>query len=177
MVIFQKQLFGNRILTLSLLVLTMLLVTLWTCSLVAQEKKIVLTQKTELAELNRDLGLLDRLLVDHKNTQEKLETAAKTLPQSFQDVAYVIAQIERIANGNGQTLETKVGETVLPEQNNLVSLKVTLKTSGTYASFSQMLTDLAHLPYHTQVDSLQIEEGKEMTNQVDFRLYLAKESK
>lgn len=151
----------------------LLLVTLWTCSLIVGEKKTVLTQKMELASLNNDLGLLDRLLVDQKNSREKVAAAAKTLPQSFQDVAYVMAQIERIANQNGQQLETKVGETVALEPNNLSSLKVTLKTSGSYASFSQMLTELARLPYHTQVDSSQIEAG---TNQVDFRLYLAKES-
>lgn len=173
MVIFPKQLVKNRILAMSLLVFVMFLVTLWTCSLIVGEKKTILAQKMELASLNNDLGLLDRLLVDQKNSREKVAAAAKTLPKSFQEVAYVMAQIEKIASGNGQTLEAKVGETVVAEPNNLSSLKITLKTSGSYASFAQMLTDLARLPYHTQVDSLQV--GEAGANQVDFRLFLAKE--
>lgn len=176
MVIFPNTLFKNKILISLILASVAVLALIFTGSFVLRAEETITAKKTELAQLKGELELLDKLLLDQKNNQEKVDAVTKTLPRTFEDVAFAISQIERISEKNGQKLETKMGEVALPEPNDLLSLKVTLKTSGGYHSFSQMLTDLARLPYHTQVDTLKIEEGgKEITNLVDLRLYLAKE--
>lgn len=141
--------------------------------LLIQEKKNIISERLELARLQRDLTLLDKILTDQKENEEKIKMITRTLPVSFNEVAFAVAQFERIASTNEQELETKIEEIATPEQNDLLSLQITLKTSGGYSSFSKMLTDLTHLSYHTKIDTLKIEGvGEETDTLVNLRLYL-----
>lgn len=158
-----------------ILALFSILAVVFTGNLLLKEKKAVVARRVELVELQRDFELLDKILVDQKNNEEKIKATSRTLPASFEEVAFFISQIERISSENGQELETKIDEVVTPEQNDLLGLGISLETSGAYSTFSEILTDLAHLPYHTRVDSLKIEEaGGEISTLLNFRLYLAK---
>lgn len=164
----------NRILVSVILALFSILAVVFTGNLLLNEKKAVIAKRTELAGLQKDLELLDKILVDQKNNEEKIKTASRTLPASFKEVAFFISQIEGISSKNGQELETKIEEVPTPEQNDLLGLGISLEISGAYSSFSEMLTDLTHLPYHTRVDSLKVEEtGGKISSLVNLRLYLA----
>lgn len=166
---------SNKILMSIILALFSVLVTAFTGNFLIQEKEAVVAKRVELAQLQRDLELLDKVLVDQRSNEEKIKAVSRTLPVAFEEVAFFISQIERISRENGQKLETKIEEVATPEQNDLLSLGISLKTSGAYSSFSRMLTDLAHLPYHTRVDSLKVEEAEgEISTLVNLRLYLSR---
>lgn len=169
-----KQVFSKNqlIIPLSLLVfsaLSLIIVSFF----ILQEKKAIVNQKKELFQLKRDLELLDKILVDRKQNEEKIQKVAKTLPVTYEEVALAISEVETIATDSSQTLETKIEENSVSEQNDLSSIKVTLKTSGSYDNFSKFLTSFAQSPYHTRIDVLKIEKsGQELVNTFSLRLFL-----
>jgi len=166
---------SNKILVSIILALFSMMAVVLTGNFLVKEKKRVIAKRIELAELQRDLKLLDEILVDQKNNEEKLKAASKTLPATYEEVAFSISQVEKISSENGQELEAQIEEDAITDQKGFLSLGVSLETSGAYNAFSEMLTDLVHLPYHTRVDSLKIEEkGGEIVTLANFRLYLNK---
>lgn len=141
-----------------------------------QEKEIVVNERKKLAQLEYDLILLDKVLVDQKKYQQEINAVTRTLPASLEEVSFFVSQIERLAAINSQIIETKIEETAAAEANSLSSLKFNLKTSGDYQGLAAMLTDLTFLPYHTQVDSLKIEKKESLIDSLtNFRLFLRPE--
>lgn len=175
MVIFKRLFSKNKVLWPVILVLFLLLAIGLTGSFLLKEKQTLLVKKTELVNLKKDLELLDKILIEQKSSEEKVKAVAKTLPVTFEEVAFAVSQIEKVAAESGQTLDIKIEETALPEPNDLLSLKMTLKTEGSYDTFSRMLNTLAHLPYHTRVDALKIEQTGKLSTVTNLRFYLSKE--
>jgi len=52
-----------------------------------------------------------------------------------------------------------------------------LQTSGSYSNFSNMMSTIAKLPYHTRLDALQIDntEGG-LTHEATLRVYIQEEN-
>lgn len=140
-----------------------------------KQKEVLVARRLELAKLNRDLERLDKILTDKKENWEKLEIARKTLPASYQDVAYFVSQIERIAKEAGQNLETQIDKTPKDEKVGLLGLRISLQTTGDYKSFSDLLTQISRFPYHTKVEALKIQEIEGNLSAItSLRLYLPK---
>lgn len=172
-----KEIFSkNKILLPVIAVVILLLAVGLTGSLVAKEGKAISNKKGELSHLRKDLELLDKILSEQKTSEGKMESVRKTLPVSYQDVAFAVSQIEAAATASGQKLEAKIEEKALPEPDDLLSLKIALITEGSYSNFSKMLNTMANLPYHTRVDTLKIQPaGSGISALTNLRLYLRKE--
>lgn len=138
-----------------------------------REGEIIADYRQKLTFLNQDLVLLDKILSDQKTYQEKISIVKKTLPATFEDVTVAVTQIEKLASINNQKIEIKIADQTVKEANNLLSLKLSLKTTGSYGGYSMMLTGLSRLPYHTQIDSIKMEQvNKELSILTDLRLYI-----
>ncbi len=160
----------------SLLAAITLLATILTGYALSGQKTRLYEKKVRLEERKRDLALLDRILADYETHKVSIEAAVRTLPKTYEDVSFVVSQIERLAKANRQELETQLEKDAQKESGELASLKITLKTSGSYTDFSQLMSGLALLPYHTRLDTLQIDEaGGNVETVATIRLYLQKE--
>lgn len=145
--------------------------------LIKQEAQVVMDKRNELTQLKTDLDYLDRILSSQKENEAKIKILNATLPANFQENARAIVQFERLAGTSNLTLETKIEENSLREPNNLSSIKVSLKTVGSFNSLTNYLSSIANLPYHTRFDTLKIETaGKDTVATTNLRLFLRKDS-
>ena len=155
------------------LLVILLVALIFSGKFLVREKKTIIAKKTELAQLQQDLKLLDKILVDKSKFEEKIYLVRKTLPTTFEELSFFISQVEMINSFSGQKLEIKIDEAAKPEQNDLSSLSISLKATGSYFDLSQMLSSLAHLPYHTRIGSLKIEKTENnLSGLINFRLFL-----
>lgn len=163
---------SNRFLPYAINALLILLL-LFTGYLLNEQKKELVAKKVVINELNRDLNLLDKILTDKKTNEGKIKIVSESLPSSYEETALAIYRFESLANKNRQNLETAIDKTTKQELNGLNSLGFTLKTSGSYNDFSQMMSDLFNLPYFTNVDSLQIGGiSGNLSTQTNFKLFM-----
>ncbi|OGK14122.1 hypothetical protein A3H80_04675 [Candidatus Roizmanbacteria bacterium RIFCSPLOWO2_02_FULL_37_19] len=141
------------------------------------ERKTTLRTKAELAKATEDLRLLDNLLADYNQNINAIEAVENTVPQSYEDVAFAISQFEQAAAQNGQDLTIVIKDKAHEEQGGLDSVEVVLQTSGSYSNFSNMMSTIAKLPYHTRLDALQIDntEGG-LTHEATLRVYIQEEN-
>src|SRR4030042_415606 len=141
----------------------------------SKEAKLIAASKLKLAESNRDLVLLDNILVDRQKYAADIEKIKKSLPGDYWEVAFFTEQLEKLAAANNLVLETAIDTTVKEDTGGLSSLKFTIKTKGSYQSNAKMLSDISGLPYHTRVDSIKMqkEEGR-IAGITTFRLFVNK---
>lgn len=139
----------------------------------SKQKTVLLSQRLRLEERKRDLELLDKILADQQLYETKIQAINRTVPKNYEEVSNVVSNIERVAAANQQEFETQLEQDAQPESGGLSSIKLTLKTVGSYADFSQMMSGLSRLPYHTRVDALQIDEaGGKAEAVVTLRLFI-----
>jgi Tfp pilus assembly protein PilO len=140
---------------------------------ISQQSRIIVQKRTKLQELRRDVNRLDQAKADYDLHQNTILSVTSTVPSNYQEVAHAINQIELAASNSQQSLETTVTEAAQSESGGLSSVTLTLSTSGSFSGLSQMLTDIASLPYHTHVDSLQIDaDGGSTTALINMRLFI-----
>jgi Tfp pilus assembly protein PilO len=133
----------------------------------------VVTRRQELFALQRDLNLLDNILTDTDEKKSEIATAMRSLPSSFSEVSFAVGQFERLAQETGINLEVELDTNTKEEPGAVDSLETTLRTSSSYTSFSQMMSSLSSLPYHTRFDSIKLEgSGQSLSGLTSFRLYL-----
>lgn len=139
-----------------------------------KEKKVVVNNKIRLAELNRDLNHLDKILVEEKENRQKIKTVSETLPSNYEEVAFFAEQVENTGKKKNQDLELKIDKVLKDEKDGLSSLKFDLKSSGTYSTFSEMLSQIAQFPYHTKFDSIKMQkiEGGGISTITTLRLLM-----
>jgi Tfp pilus assembly protein PilO len=130
-------------------------------------------KRTQLLVLKQDLLALDNVIADKNGEKNRIDMVLNSLPKSYEEIAYYTEVIEKISEKNSQVLETKIDNKAKDENQGLVSLKYSIKTTGNYSSYSQMLSDLSNLPYHIRIDSLKIENQKgKIVALTNFRLYI-----
>ena len=61
--------------------------------------------KVSIAEINRDIALLNRITQDQRTYSDSIEKVKRTLPSQYYEVSYFIKQLERLAQDNGLTIE------------------------------------------------------------------------
>jgi Tfp pilus assembly protein PilO len=139
------------------------------------ETKLISSQKQTLAGLNHDLEMLDKVLSDRQNYESDIITIKNSLPSSYYEISFFTSQIERLAQINALQLETTIDPNVKEEKGGYSSLKFTINTKGAYQSYSNFLSAIANLPYHTIVDSIKVTKQEGALAQVTiFRLFVNK---
>lgn len=138
-----------------------------------EEKKLAVTRKTDLAKLQLDLQILDKILDNQEVFGEKVNFARKTLPANPEELAFFISQVEKLSQAHNQELEIKINDFADDESGNLSSLTLVFKTAGSYSSLTSFLSELANLPYHTRIDSFKIEKTEQgVVSLINCRLFL-----
>jgi len=159
----------NKLIFNIILSITVFIATLFVVYLVSLEKTQVFQKRAELLALNRDLGQLDQILVDRKKETPNVASIKQTIPQTYQQFSYALAQTERLAKNYDQNLTTEVKEQTTSEKNPQSSISLNQKTIGLYYNYTNFLSSLAKLPYHTSVNSLEIsKEGDNISTSVNY---------
>ncbi len=143
-----------------------------------QLSKIAITvkkSKVKVAEINRDLVLLDRIVEDRKQYGGDISKIKFTLPSEYYEVSFFSQQLERLAQNNNLILNIKIEQNKKEEKEPFDSIAYAVNLSGSYSNVSEFLSQLAKLPYHTSVDlvKMNLEEG-ELATDVKFRLFVEK---
>ncbi|MFH1971264.1 MAG: hypothetical protein ABIJ05_02675 [Patescibacteria group bacterium] len=142
-------------------------------SLLNKEREIVIGNKVRLSELKRDLIYLDKIVVEENENREKIVLVSQTFPSNYAEVAFFAGALEKI--GANQNLEIEIDKTAKEEKSGLFGLKFSLKTLGSYKSFSEMLSLLADFPYHTKFDSIEMQKTEgTISSLTTFRLLMIK---
>lgn len=137
------------------------------------QKLVVITQKAQLQKLTSDLKNLDKILVDEKSYAQAISRVTATLPKEYSEVATAVSAIELTAKSNNLTPTLSIDQNAKPESEDLKSLTMAIKTSGSYGDIGKFASDVAKLPYHTRVDSLAFDEaGGKVTATITIRLYM-----
>ena len=135
----------------------------------------VKNSKTKVAEINRDISLLDKILLEKKQYANDIQIVKTTLPSQYYEVSYFTTQLERLAQNNNLALEVGIDKSKKEEKGSYSSITYALDIKGNYPSVSEFLKQMSKLPYHTSVNKIQILNGEEgLTTKVIFRLYVEK---
>ena len=143
---------------------------------VNHSSKDLTVQRQQLAQLQSDLDALDQLQADRQNSATQLDTIMASLPNSYRDVADYTIQLENLTQTKRQVLETTIDQSSAKEKNSLRSLKYTIQTQGTYTTFTELINELAILPYHTHIDAITIDDNSgPLQTLTTYKIYLLKE--
>jgi len=131
--------------------------------------------KVKVAEINRDISLLDKIVEDRKQYGGDIKKVENSFPASYDEVSFFTEQLERLAQSGGITLQISIDKSKMEEKEQYASILYSFRISGGYTQTSEFLTQIAKLPYHTSVDVLKmgVESGSLVTN-VKFRLFVEK---
>jgi hypothetical protein len=140
----------------------------------------VLDQKTTelqaqtllLQNYRQDLSRLDQALATYPAHQSQIQQVGNTLPATYEEVAYAFSLIEAIAEDNRLQLAIHADQQAANEKGGVKSLRFTLKTTGSYAGLTNLLGEIAALPYHTRIDSIKFDHTNPPTATTVMRLYL-----
>lgn len=137
-------------------------------------KNEVIETRKGIARLDNDLIRLDTIVKERSENKVVLDALNASLPSTHREVARFTHEIETIARNQAETLEVTIDKTSKNE-NNLNSLKFSIKTRGDYSSIKNTLSLLANLPYHTIVDSLKVDSDTgQLVTLTNFRLLMQK---
>jgi len=131
--------------------------------------------KVKVAEINRDIALLDKIVEDRNQYSGDIKKVKFSFPASYDEVSFFTQQLERLAQSGGITLAISIDPGKKEEKEKYSSIMYSMKISGVYTQVSEFLTQIAKLPYHTSVDFLKMgAEGGSLVTNVKFRLFVEK---
>ena len=133
----------------------------------------VYAKRNELELLEKDLASLDKLLKDKQDYEYKTTMILKSLPNSYEEVAFYTQQLEAQASEKNQVLETTIDKSAIKDANGISTLKFTIKTKGKYKDFAELVSQIENLPYHIRMDSIKVDESEgSISTLVSYRIYL-----
>ena len=131
--------------------------------------------KIKVAEINRDISLLDK--ISHENSQyaNDIQKVVNTLPSKYFQVSFFSAELERIAQNNSLTLTINIDKEKKEETETISSIEYALEVTGSYASISNFLSQMSKLPYHTSLEHTEISKKEsEPMAKITFKLFVQK---
>lgn len=131
--------------------------------------------KIKIAEINRDISLLDKIVQEKSQYENDIQRVKSTLPTEYYEVSFFTTQLERLAQNNNLTLEINIDQNKKDEKETYDSVAYSLELRGTYQPVSEYFSQISKLAYHTTIDHMEIlnEEGI-LTAKVKLRLFLEK---
>ncbi len=135
----------------------------------------VKTSKLKVAEINRDISLIDKVNDDVKKYESEIKEIVNTLPHEYYELSFFNSQIENIAKENNLTLDIQADKEKKEEKELYDSIGYSISMTGKYLSFANFLSQMSKLPYHTKIDKINIfnEEGV-LTAKINFRIFVQK---
>ena len=131
--------------------------------------------KVKVAEISRDVELLDNLMEERKLYAGEIRKVKSSLPAKYYEISYFITQLERLAQNNGLVMEISIGKEKNEEKGSYASITFSLDIVGKRSSVSDFLSQLSKLRYHTSVDKLMVDiDVAEPVTEVEFRLFVEK---
>jgi Tfp pilus assembly protein PilO len=131
--------------------------------------------KVKVEEERRDLKLLDKIVKDKNQYDTEIKKAKNTIPSQYYEIAFFTEELNKLAGANGLTLQVNVDKKKKDEKLKYNSVVYSLETRGSYSSVSTFLSQMSKLPYHTTVDSLEMNaESGELISKIKFRLFVEK---
>lgn len=131
--------------------------------------------KVKVAEISRDIELLDNLMEERKLYASEIRKVKSSLPAKYYEISYFITQLERLAQNNGLVMEISINKEKNEEKGSYASITFSLNLMGKRSSVSDFLSQLSKLRYHTSVDKLMVDiDGAEPVTEVEFRLFVEK---
>jgi len=160
----------NTAFYLGIFVLSLVLLVILGNALVDKKDEIINT-KSKVAQLEYDIELLDKIIKDRDENEDKINNLKAFLPSTYKEVAFFTRNLEEIAKEEGESLEVTIDK-VAKDEGSVSSLQFSVTTSGDYQSIKNTLSLLANLPYHTSVDSLRIDsDNGSVVILTNFRLF------
>lgn len=133
------------------------------------------TSKTRIAEVERDITLLNQIQQDIKQYSQMINEVKSTLPSEYYEISFFTKQLEKLAENSNLTTQIAIDEEKKKEKDTYSSIGYSLNVTGNYISISDFLSQISKLPYHTSVDNLEISSGAEGTiAKVKLRLFIQK---
>lgn len=131
--------------------------------------------KVKVAEINRDISLLDKISQEKAQYANDIEKIKDTLPSEYYQISFFTTELERLAQENGASLEINIDPKKGEETDTISSIKYVLEMDGSYTSISNFLSQLSRLPYHTNLDQMNLarKEG-EPVGKITFKLFVQK---
>lgn len=135
----------------------------------------VKVSKVKVAEINRDIELIDKISKEKKQYEKDIQKITSTLPSEYYEISFFATQLEKIALTNGLTLDINIDKSKIEEKENYDSVTYVVNVKGSYPSVSEFLSQMSKLPYHTILErfNISIEEGK-LTTIISFKIYVQK---
>lgn len=144
--------------------------------LLNKERQNSIVKRQELARVKEELRLLNSLQADYLNNKEKISALQNTVPSTYDEIAFVLTQLEQAASLNGQEIVMTLKDSSQTEPGGLKSLELTINASGSYSGFAAMMSTIASLPYHSKLQALQIgsTEGG-LASEATLKIYIQDE--
>lgn len=137
--------------------------------------KTVSKSRTRIAEMNRDLVLIDKTLADKARYEADIVKVKNTIPSQYFEVSYFTTQVERIAINNNLTLVLNIDQKKKEEKAPYASIAFSLETDGNYSQIAEFFSQLSKLPYHTSVDYLKMsKDDGTLKTEAKFKLFVEK---
>jgi len=135
----------------------------------------VVKSKIKVAETERDIVLLDKLVEERKLYAGEIRKVKSSLPGKYYEISFFVTQLERLAQNNSLGMDIDIDPDKKDEKESYSSILFSLKFTGDYNRVSDFLTQMSKLTYHTSVDSIKMDfEGGEIKTLVKLRLFVEK---
>lgn len=135
----------------------------------------VVKSKVKVAETERDIILLDKLVEERKLYAGEIRKVKSSLPGKYYEISFFVTQLERLAQNNSLGMEIDIDPDKKDEKGSYSSIIFSLKFTGDYNRVSDFLSQMSKLTYHTSVDNIKMDfEGGEIATLVKLRLFVEK---
>jgi len=135
----------------------------------------VVKSKVKVAETERDIVLLDKLVEERKLYAGEIRKVKSSLPGKYYEISFFVAQLERLAQNNGLGMDIDIDSDKRDEKGSYSSIVFSLEFIGDYNRVSDFLTQMSKLTYHTTVDNIKMDfEDGELVTLVKLRLFVEK---
>ena len=131
--------------------------------------------KIKVAEINRDISLLDKIALEKNQYTTDIQKVKNTLPFEYYQVSFFTTQLERLAQNNSLNLEIDIEDKKTEETTTIDSVSYALEAKGSYSSVSNFLSQISKLPFHTSLERMEVAQKEgELITKISFKLYVEK---
>ncbi|MFC1600672.1 type 4a pilus biogenesis protein PilO [Patescibacteria group bacterium] len=128
--------------------------------------------KVKVAEIKRDVSLLDKISQEKNQYSDNIDKIKSTLPSKYYEISFFTTELERLAQNNGLNMQININENKKEETSTVNSISYLLEIDGNYTSVSNFLTQLSNLPYHTNLERLEFSRKEDQPAvKITFKLF------